>query len=613
MNLQVGKGAPGLRCGSALPESVLLTMTPEPLVPDQPFSPEQKEYLQGFFAGMGQRMPFVGQLSNGLLTSDPDSGAANQAAEKRVFGTPVSDLCEQEVWKHELNGLDTWDRLTTHAEQGKFPDKKDTFYFRFHGLFYVSPAQESFMLRLRIPAGELTSAQMRGLAQIADDWGGGYAHVTTRANVQIREIAPKNMVNVLNRLQELGLTSRGSGVDNVRNITASATAGIDRAELIDTRPMAKGLHYYILNNRDLYGIPRKFNVAFDGGGAIGNVADTNDIGFFAVTVGEGRAVEPGIYFRIQLAGITGHEQFAKDTGYVIRPNDAVAVSAAIIRVFIEHGDRTNRKKARLKYLIDQWGSDKFMEEVEKKLAFPLLKLSAEQCETPQPPIPHGHIGVYRQNQPQRNYIGVAMPVGLMKTRQMRRLADLAENYGSGTLRLTVWQNLLIPDIPDGFVETVKRSLDKIGYHHEATNIMGGLVACTGNFGCKWAASDTKGHGVKLASYLQEKLRLDQPINIHLTGCPHSCAQHYIGDIGLLGAKVSQGGQPVEGYHILLGGKCVGGQELGREVFHGIPFSEIPTLLEKVLRTYLGRREGRETFVEFAGRHSVKQLQEMFCE
>ena len=230
------------------------------------------------------------------------------------------------------------------------------------------------MLRLRIPAGELTSGQLRGLAEIADDWGGGYAHITTRANLQIREILPKNMVKVLTKLQELGLTARGSGVDNIRNITASATAGIDPAELIDTRPMAKGLHYYILNNRDLYGIPRKFNVAFDGGGAIGNVADTNDIGFFAVRVGEGKGVEPGVYFRVQLAGITGHEQFASDCGIVIRPDDAVAVSAAMIRVFTEHGDRTNRKKARLKYLIDRWGIESFLAEVEKKLAFPLVHL-----------------------------------------------------------------------------------------------------------------------------------------------------------------------------------------------------------------------------------------------
>ncbi len=589
------------------------------LLSDQAFSPEQKEYLQGFFAGVSQRLPFVGHLADGRLTSEPAPGLANAAEapaeiEETVFGTPVSDLCEQELWKLEKNGLDTWDDLLAHAAEDKFPDKKFTFFFRFHGLFYVSPAQNSFMLRLRAPAGELAHQQLRGLADIAEEWGGGYAHVTTRANIQIREILPRNMVKVLTKLAELGLTARGSGVDNVRNITASATAGIDCAELIDTRPMAKGLHYYILNNRDLYGIPRKFNVAFDGGGAIGNVTDTNDIGFSAVRVPEGKGIEPGIYFRIALAGITGHEQFASDTGFIIKPSDSVAVAAAIIRVFNEHGDRTNRKKARLKYLIDRWGIPKFMEEVEKKLAFPLQQLPPGDCQPPSPPIPHGHIGVYKQSQPGRNYIGVAMPVGTMKTRQMRRLADLAQNYGSGTVRLTVWQNLLIPDIPDAYVNTVKKSLVSMGYHHEATSIMGGLVACTGNVGCKWSSTNTKGQAVELAKYLEKRVKLDHPINIHLTGCPNSCAQHYIGDIGLIGAKVSQAGIPVEGYHVYMGGQCVGGAAIGREVFHGIPFTELPPLLEKVLVAYLAFRAGhQETFAQFTARHTVKQLQECFSE
>lgn len=580
------------------------------ILENQPFSSEQKEYLQGFFAATSCR-PFAGHLPDGRITSDPSSGVPN-IAEESVFGTPIEDLCEQEIWKLEKNGLDVWDAMVEHANANKLPDKKNNFYFRFHGLFYVGPVQESFMLRLRIPGSELTCAQMRGLADIAQDWGGGYAHVTTRANLQIREIAPKNIINVLNKLQELGLTARGSGIDNLRNITSSATAGIDPAELIDTRPMAKALHYYILNNRDMYGLPRKFNISFEGGGSVGTVSETNDIGFVAVRVGEGKEVEPGVYFRIQLAGITGHEQFAADTGFLIRPSDAVAVAAAIVRVFNENGDRTNRKKARLKYLIDKWGTEKFMEEVEKKLAFPLVRLPVDQCIAAHPPIPHGHIGVFRQKQPQRNYVGVVMPVGTMYARQMRRLADLAESYGSGMLRLTVWQNVILPDIPDGFVESVKRNLVRMGFHHEATSIMGGLVACTGNAGCKFAATSTKAQAVELARYLEKKVQLDHPINIHLTGCPNSCAQHYIGDIGMVGAKVTYHGEQVEGYHIVLGGRCVGGQAIAREVFHGIPFVEIPELIEGVLRTYLARRESKnETFAQFTARHSVKELQEIF--
>jgi ferredoxin-nitrite reductase len=582
------------------------------------FTEEQKQYLQGFFAGVTARTvsPFVGQLPGGKFTAQAIPGIANLATEpiaeeQAVFGTPISDLCEQEIWKLEQHGLDIWDKLLAHAEENKFPDKADTFRFRYHGLFYVAPAQDAFMLRCRVPAGQLTAEQFRGLSEIAEDWGKGYADITTRANIQIRQIAPKHVVKVLLKLQELGLTSRGSGVDNVRNITASPTAGIDPAEIINTQPYAKALHYYILNNRDLYDLPRKFNIAFEGGGSISVVADTNDIGFVATKVKEGAEVPAGVYFRVQLAGITGHRQFAADAGILVRPEQCVAVAAAILRVYIEHGDRTNRKQARLKYLIDRWGIPKFVEEVEKKLSFPLIFFPLEKCVPPHPPVLHGHLGVYKQSQKNRNYIGVAIPVGRLRVRQMRRIADLARNYGSGELRLTVWQNLILPDIPDGFVETVKRSLVRIGLHYEAASITGGVIACTGNTGCKFAATNTKGQAVELARYLERKLHLDQPINIHLTGCPNSCAQHCIGDIGLLGVKIGQNENQQEAYHVFFGGRAGFEQQLGKQVFHGVAFSELPALLEKVMKIYLERRSGNETFIQFVTRHEVSRLQEIF--
>jgi ferredoxin-nitrite reductase len=635
--------------------------------PAGPFTDAQKEYLSGFMAGIAQRQlyPYVGEAGNGQLTADPAQGGSNLAAprEETIFGTPISDCTKQELWKRELHGLDSWERLLQHAEENKFPDEADTFRFRYHGLFYVAPAQNSFMLRCRIPAGELTSAQMRGLAGIAESFGSGKAAITTRSNIQIREIAPKNLVNVLTKLSSIGLTSRGSGVDNVRNITASPTAGIDPQELLDVRPFAHALHHYILNHRGLYDLPRKFNVAFEGGGAVDTVADTNDIGFMAVRVAEntltpglshpmgegesstvgpenrrmmladpvsrmdriseccpplpsdGRGVrgEGRIFFRVELCGITGHKHFARDAGILIKPNEAVAVAAAMLRVFIEHGDRTDRKKARLKYLVDKWGAERFLNETQRKLAFPIVKFPAELCQKRTPSIRHGHIGVYRQKQTAKNYIGVVIPVGVMTVRQMRRLAELAENYGSGQLRLTPWQNLLIPDVPDAFVETVKRQLVRMGFHYEATNILGGLVACTGNKGCKWSSTDTKGQAVALGEYLNKRITLDQPINIHLTGCPNSCAQHYMGDIGLQGVKVNVGGESVEGYHIVFGGGYGHTQAVAKQVFTGIPFSEIPTLLEKVLKVYQARRQSGESFAEFTRRHPVKQLQEMFSQ
>ena len=581
------------------------------------FSPGQKEYLRGFMAGVAQRgfIPFVGHTSSGALTATPAPGLANAAVpspdEQTVYGTPVSELSKPELWKLEQNGLDTWDRLLKLADEDRLPDEQDTFYLRYHGMFYVGPAQESLMMRCRIPAGQLSAVQLDALAQIAEDWGGHRVDLTTRANVQIREIAPRHMVKALLRLQEAGLTAKGSGVDNIRNVTASPTFGIDPGELIDTAPLAKAMHYYILNCRDMYGLPRKFNIAFDGGGAITAAADTNDVGFLAVRVGEGKGVDPGVYFRLELAGITGHQQFASDTGYLIRPQDCVAVGAAIVRAFAETGDRTNRKKARLKYVIDRLGLDGFMALAEKKLAFPLTRLPLDQCEPRPRTIAHGHLGAHRQKQPGFQYVGVAVPVGWVAAGQMRGLAELARKYGTGEVRLTVFQNLLIPHVPEARVPELTGELIELGFHTQASALAGGLVACTGNRGCKWAATDTKGQAVELARHLETKLVLDQPINIHFTGCPNSCAQHYMGDIGLLGTKV--GPEKAEGYHVYVGGGFGQDQAVARELFRGVAFEQLKPTVEKMLRNYLRHRDGVESFQAFTRRVDMATLKTLFSQ
>src|SRR5687767_13545870 len=262
-----------------------------PNPPAGPFTPEQKEYLAGFMAGVSAAgvVPFVGNDHHGRVTHAPaDSVTPNlasqnpTAAEPVFYGTPLSELCKEERWKYDENPLDAWDRLLKHADENKFPDPEHTYRFKFFGLFYVAPAQDSFMLRLRVPGCDLSATQLHGLADLADDLGGGYAHITTRGNLQIREFKPLDIIKVLTRIQELGLTSRGAGCDNIRNVTASPDSGFAPDELLDVRPHARALHHYILNHRDLYGLPRKFNVAFDNGGSMSVAADTNDIGFFAV-------------------------------------------------------------------------------------------------------------------------------------------------------------------------------------------------------------------------------------------------------------------------------------------------------------------------------------------
>ena len=571
------------------------------------FTSEQKEYLAGFFQGVARQIaqPFVGLTSSGQFSCDATTNAVNLAAdvEASVHGIPVSELCREEQWKYEQNPLDIWEKLIAHANDNRIPAPEDVFRFKYHGLFYVAPAQDSFMLRLRIPGGVLSSHQMRGLADIAENWGAGRADLTTRANIQIREFRPKDIVRVLNKVQSLGLTARGSGADNIRNVTASPTSGFDPTEIYDVGPLAEALHYYILNSRDLYELPRKFNVAFDGGGAISVLADTNDIGFQAFRVNEGKSVPAGIYFRVLLCGITGHKQFASDCGLLVPPEQTVALAAAMIRVFIEHGERGDRKKARLKYLVDCWGAEKFVAETEKNLAFPLLRCSVEECEPRNSIDRAGHIGVHPQAQNGLHYIGVAVPVGRLPVAQMRAVANVADEYGSGEMRLTVWQNLLIPNVRTSCVSEALQRLRESGLDCTAGMVLRGTVACTGNRGCRYSATDTKSHALELAQMLDSRFHLEHPINLHVTGCPHSCAQHYVGDIGLMGVKV----HGEEGYQVVIGGGSDQDRGIARELFPAVPYRDVAPLLERLFETYAEQSKDRESFVEFTRRHGIEQL------
>ncbi len=580
------------------------------------FTTEQKEYLVGFFAGVAAsgQFPFVGQNAQGQLTDSPAAAiSGNLAAPDKLFGTPIEDLCKPERWKLDEPPLDIWEKLCAHAAAGQFPNEADTFRFKFHGLFYVAPAQDSFMIRLRIPAGILSSHQLRGLADLAEECGAGHADLTTRANFQIRELPPTSLVRVLTRVSELGLTSRGAGADNVRNITATPTSGFDPHELIDVRPFSQALHHYILNNRDLYDLPRKFNISFDSGAPITTAADTNDIGFFAVRVtaaslaaASATGIEPGIYFRCQLGGISGHKDFARETGLLLTPAQLVPTAAAMLRVFREHGDRTDRKKARLKYLLDRWGLEKFVEETLRKLAFTPARLPLAACEPRRPVDKRIHLGIHPQSQPGLHYVGLGTAtIGRLTSAQMRGLAELAAKHGQGELRLTVWQSVLIPHLSADSAQAVVAAAQALGLTTEPHHSAGGIVACTGNKGCKYAAADTKGHARTLFAHLREHgPALEHPVNIHLTGCNHSCAQHYCGDLGAIATKLPDGG---EGYHVVVGGGMDQEQGIGREVFRSVPATELPTLVTKVLSAFSTTRTVGETFVQWSRRHTPDEI------
>jgi ferredoxin-nitrite reductase len=578
------------------------------------FTSEQKRYLEGFTSGLQ-----TARASRGLGAKSGGSGqhegpdAPHLIAQDKVVAAG-GKLSDPEKFKRDEHPFDAYSRLKEQAEKNEFPKPPDNFRWRYYGLFYVAPAQDSYMCRLRIPNGILTHWQLKGLADLAERYGGGYSHVTTRANLQIREIAAKNAVHLIEGITDLGLCSRGSGADTIRNVTGTPTAGIDPQEILDTRPYARDWHFHILNQRTLYGLPRKFNVGFDGAGKIPVLEDTNDIGFQAVEMREGFDVESGVYFRLALGGITGHKDFARDTGVILKPEDATKVADAIVRVFIDSGDRTNRNKARLKYVLDAWGFDKLLAAVEEKLGAKLTRVPAEAI-APRPAFDRAaHIGIHPQKQPGLNWIGIVFPVGKITAEQMRGIANIARDLGDGDIRLTVWQNLLLSGVPDEKIALAKAAIEKLGLDWKASAIRAGLVACTGSKGCKFSASDTKGHAEEITRWCESRVALDSPVNIHLTGCHHSCAQHYIGDIGLIGARVetSSEGDTVEGYHIMVGGGFGPEAAIGRELYQNIKAEDAPKTVERMLKAYLANRASAdETFLVFTRRHEIETLKEMF--
>jgi ferredoxin-nitrite reductase len=578
------------------------------------FTDEQKRYLEGFASGLQ-----ISRAGRGLgggsaqVNADPiGPDAIHIKAQDKVIASGKK-LADQEKFKREQHPFDAYPRLKQQALDNAPPSAADNFRWRYYGLFYVAPAQDSYMCRLRIPNGILKHWQFAGLADLADRLCGPYCHVTTRANLQVREISPKHAVELIEGIQDLGLCARGSGADNIRNVTGTPTAGIDPQELLDTRFYAREWHHHILNDRSLYGLPRKFNVAFDGAGRIAVLEDTNDIAFAAVEVKDGFGVEPGVWFRLGIGGITGHRDFARETGIIVKPADATKVADAIVRVFIEFGDRTNRLKARLKYVLDGMGMEKFLVLVEVKLGHALTRVPPEAL-VPRPAFDRmAHIGVHPQKQDGLNWIGVALPVGKVTCEQMRGLAKIAQDLGDGDIRLTVWQNLLISGVRDENVALATAAIETLGLAIGSSRIRAGLIACTGNAGCKFAASNTKLHAADIGDWCEPRVEMDTPINIHLTGCHHSCAQHYISDIGLIAAKVPVGDtdDTVEGYHLFAGGSFGPQAEIGQEVYHDLRAEDAPQTVERLLKAYLAHRTSSdETFLAFARRHDGEGLRKL---
>jgi ferredoxin-nitrite reductase len=496
------------------------------------------------------------------------------------------------------------------------------------GIFYRTSSKDGILLRLRLPGGILSSHQFRIVADLADKFASGYVHITNRANLQIRQILADIPVDVdvLRGLRESGIVKGDPQVDHLRNIMGSPTAGIDPYELIDTRPLIRELDNYISTQTELALLSPKFSVAFDGNGSVSISDRLNDILMSAVMV------DTSVYFCLKLNLGTSLFERSVNVGVLLKPEECLGVVAAIAKVYLQHLEleteipnpaalKPNRKshKPRLFEIVNNLGIERFLQEVERHLPYPLqrfpcllsnVKMSPWECKE----IvfsKYQHIGIHPQRQQGLSYIGVVIPVGKLLTCQIRSLADIAETYGSGVIRLTPWQNLLLSDIPNALIPSIQSQIENIGLHWSATNIHSALVACTGNVGCASSATDTKSHALILAEYLEQRLTIDQPVNIHFTGCEKSCAQHTRSDITLLGASIEEEETIEDGYKVYVG-DGESNEKFGRELYHCVPFAQIPPLILQMLEIYITKRATpNESFGKFTNHYEIADLKNLF--
>lgn len=501
----------------------------------------------------------------------------------------AASLNKFEKIKAEKDGLAVKAELEQFAKIGwEAMNETDRDYrLKWMGVFFRPVTPGKFMLRMRIPNGIITSGQLRVLAEVVQRYGeDGSADITTRQNIQLRGIRIEDIPDIFHKFDQAGLTSIQSGMDNVRNITGSPVAGIDADELIDTRGLCRKVQDMITNNGEgnpsFTNLPRKFNIAIAGCRDNSVHAEINDIAF--VPAYKNRQLG----FNVLVGGFFSAKRCAAAVpmNVWVDPRDVVALCEAILLVYRNHGLRANRQKARLMWLIDEWGMDKFRSAVEQQLGYSL------QAAAPKDEIlwdKRDHIGIHAQKQPGLNYVGLHVPVGRLYADDMFDLARMAEVYGSGELRLTVEQNVIIPNVPDSRIAPLLKEPLLERFAIEPTPLVRSLVSCTGAQFCNFALIETKNRALALIQELDAELQVPQPVRMHWTGCPNSCGQPQVADIGLMGTKARKNGKAVDGVDIFMGGKVGKHAELGECVRKGVPCEDLKPVLAELLIQQFGAK------------------------
>ena len=482
-----------------------------------------------------------------------------------------------EEFKQERDGLDVKDAIAEYARTGwESISEGDIQRLKWCGLFLRNPTPGFFMIRVRIPGGRTNSSQILALAEIAAMRGNRLLDITTRQQIQLRQIRIEEVPTIFAKMEEVGLNSMQTGMDNVRNVMTCPVAGLNPDEVLDATPVVAAITEEFLYNREYTNLPRKYNVTVTGCPDNCLHTETQDLALVPACREDGGTKVLG--FNVLAGGKlgSGGYRIASPLDIFVTPPEAVEVFRAITFVYRDFGHRESRNTARLAFLLDDWGEARFRKEVEARLGRALTPAGTDARKA----SVNDHGGIYRQKQPGMNYVGLKVPVGRIKASDLKRIAELADRYGTGEIRISPTQTLIIPNVTDRKLGdlTEEPFLKKFAYN--PSPILKGLVSCVGNDFCNLAVIETKSRAVETANALEAKLGTSiKPITMHWSGCPAGCGNHLVADIGLLGKKAKVDGQVVDAVDVYVGGRSGPDAKLAVRIMEDVPCDKLPLVLE----------------------------------
>ncbi|HET9210798.1 MAG TPA: nitrite/sulfite reductase [Thermoanaerobaculia bacterium] len=505
--------------------------------------------------------------------------------------------------KHEKGGLDVIHDLPAMIEAGyEAVPEEDFVRMQWYGLYHDKPKVGHFMLRVKLPGGVVTPAKLRIIGELSQRFGRGYGELTTRQNIQMHWIELAQLPEVLRLLDEGGMTTTGACGDNVRAITGCPVAGIDREEPFEVQGLIDEATRFFIENREYSDLPRKHKITIS---ACPHQCNAPEIHCIAL-IGAPRDGRPGFGVKVG-GGLSTWPRLSDDLGVWIPAEEALTTLQAIVDVWrLDLKYRMSRAKARLKFMVNDLGPGAFRARVEERLGRRL-----EDGAVPPAPLEEkDHTGIHPQKQEGLYYAGVPVYLGLMNGDTMIRLADLVESWG-GELRITRRQNFILANIPEARLDEAVREVEALGFPLEGMGLRGASIACTGDPFCNYTVAETKSRLQGIVEHLEATFgETVSGLRLNLDGCPHACAHHWIGDVGLQGTTLRErgpAGERIQGYDIFLRGGLGRDAAIGRPVLKRVPGTEVHLVIERLFRAYLDGRQEGERIQQFFTRHSDDEL------